>query len=361
MILLKENKQMVAVGQITENTDTDIACFPINSHLVSINVVLVHNTHGIYEDIFGEHIIKTGESLFWPIKLLGRPIRVTLQDKKNEVLSETKPEQKPLPSPVSDLPPTITEDRVFNYGLQVMQLGLFKMQLDDTEHEGDGLRMLRNWKLLMLYGRSKKRGKKYSFEAMRLLTHCKALYTEKTAHKIINGQFVNPKGGEGNNYANDLKQEHLVRCSKVLLRGLCGNKTLKAVSRSTTCAYSLKVCMENFDNQSGITQDSTSHTYGDPKSDIKEMIGILRKLKPFQHKPGRKHDSFPCIPNSQLDKLDPVLLDKWLTRSKKSLAKNSYIDWAENEDGEIDEQYDDLFINDNDEDGNVDQYSDEEI
>lgn len=100
------------------------------------------------------------------------------------------------------------------------------MQLNDTETEGDGQRSLRNWKLLMLYFRSRSRGMKYAFESMRFITFVKALYSERMAHRILHGQFVNAKGGHGNNYANDLKMEHKVRNNKDVLKGMCGNKTL---------------------------------------------------------------------------------------------------------------------------------------
>ena len=83
--------------------------------------------------------------------------------------------------------------------MQLIQLGVFLLQLDDTEREGDGERMMRNWKLLMLYSRSRKRAKKYAFEAMRLITNCYALFSEKMAHRVIHGQFVNPKGRQGTN------------------------------------------------------------------------------------------------------------------------------------------------------------------
>ena len=85
------------------------------------------------------------------------------------------------------------EDRVMNYALQVIQLGVFPMQLNDTEKEGDGERCLMNWKLLILYFRSRNRGMKYAFEAMRLITHTKALLTEHLPHRVIHGQFINTK------------------------------------------------------------------------------------------------------------------------------------------------------------------------
>lgn len=74
------------------------------------------------------------------------------------------------------------DDRLMNYASQCLQLGVMLMQLSDTEKEGDGERSIINWKLLMLYFRSRSHGMKYAFEAMRLITCVKALYTEKTAH-----------------------------------------------------------------------------------------------------------------------------------------------------------------------------------
>ena len=60
----------------------------------------------------------------------------------------------------SNIPPhdRQKDDRVLDYGLQVIQLGTLLMQLHDTEKEGGGERNLRNAKLLMLYFRSRPRG-----------------------------------------------------------------------------------------------------------------------------------------------------------------------------------------------------------
>ena len=138
--------------------------------------------------------------------------------------------------------------------------------------------------------------KKYAFEAMLLITYCRALFTPKMAHRVIHGQFVNPSGGIRKNYANDLKQEHLVKCNKVILRGLCSNKTLKAVTRATQSAYNVKKITNNFDIQSNVTTDSHSHIYGDPSTDIQLMVDVLRKSRPFSYSKGCKHTVFPSFP-----------------------------------------------------------------
>lgn len=259
--------------------------------------------------------------------MIAKPVKVLL------TTPQSSPSSPSLPSPVSDLSPHLKDknDRVLNYGLQVLQLGIFKLQIDDTEREGDGERMLRNWKMLMLFSRSRPRGGKYAFEAMRFITYCRALYTKKMAHRIMHGQFVNPKGGNGNNYANDLKQEHLVKCNKVVLQGLCGNKTLKAVTRVTKSAYSQKIITDNYDAESGIAKESTSHTYGNSGDDVRKMVSTLHGLKPFRYTPGRKHDAYPTISKSPLDQLNPVLLDKWLTRHKRRLAVSSLQNYDEDD------------------------------
>ena len=114
---------------------------------------------------------------------------------------------------------------------------------------------------------------------MHLLTYCRGLLTAKMAHRVIHGQFVNPSGGKGKNYAKNLKQEHLVKYNKIILHGLCGNKTLKAVTRATQSAYNVTKICENFDKQSSIKPESQSHTYGDASTDIKQMAGVLRAVR----------------------------------------------------------------------------------
>ena len=44
-------------------------------------------------------------------------------------------------------------------------------------------------------------------------------------------------GGEGKNYANYLKMEHCIQDNKQLMRAMRGNKTLKAVQRSSSSSY----------------------------------------------------------------------------------------------------------------------------
>ena len=123
---------------------------------------------------------------------------------------------------------------------------------------------------------------KYAFEMMRFITCVKALYTRKVAHRIIHGQFVNWRGGEGKNVANDLKQEHFIKGHKTVLKDLVANRTLT-------------------DRQCQIAPDYTLHTSLSKQDDEREMIEFVHSRKPFVFTSGRKHNSFPTIPKSALD------------------------------------------------------------
>ena len=173
--------------------------------------------------------------------------------------------------------------------------------------------------MLQLYFRSRPRGEKYAFETMRFITYVKRLYTEKIAHRVLHGKFVNPKGGEGSNYANDLKMEHLVGDNKVSLRGLCGNKTLKAVQRCSAAAYGLKECCTQYCNEYDIHPESTKHTHACTTEDVKAMLAIMQQAKPFQYQRGRTLHSFPNVTKSPLDQLDVAPLNTWLTNHKHKL------------------------------------------
>lgn len=323
----------------------------------SDNVVIpTHNVPVVVSAVesSAEGVISVGQLVLWPREQIVLP-RTRSPSSTNAMIHNQDVEQpSKLPSPVSDVDPSAEDDGLMNYALQCIQLGTVLMQLNDTEKEGDGERSLINWKIMMLYFRSRTRGAKYAYEAMRFITFVKALYTERMAHRILHGQFVNEKGGSGNNCANDLRMEMLVKTNKNILQGMCGNKTLTAVQRSTRAAHGLEKIVSTFDEQCGGHPDSTSHTDTCNKDDIKDMIKILHGIKAFDYQPGRKMLSFPNAHRSPLEKLNIRTLHDWLNKHKKRLAKNPLVgcdeDDADEEDDEEDneddeEDYDHIDVN----------------
>lgn len=123
---------ILGVGKVVQST---------TAHSSDLIPVLVAFTEPKANEMFS-----VGKVVLWPKALLaiyGERIQ------KEPAATSVEP-----PSPASSIPTNCTEDRCMNYGLQVMQLGVFLMQLNDTEAEGDGERSIRNWKVLMLYFRA---------------------------------------------------------------------------------------------------------------------------------------------------------------------------------------------------------------
>lgn len=229
-------------------------------------------------------------------------------------------------------------------------MGLFLIQLNDTEREGDGTRSIINWKILLLFFRSRNKGQKYAFESMRFISHIKALYTEKMAHRTIHGRVVNYLGGEGKNVANYLKQEHYVKKNKKYINALGAQKTLNAVSRVTGASHGVDDIVSNLEKQTNIHRQSSKHTVASAEDDERKMIKVLRELKPFTSIPSRKHSNFPNITSSPFDELDSMLLKTWLIKHKSRLARNR------NAAPELEEN---ITESDNDQDDDNDQEEDD--
>ena len=149
------------------------------------------------------------------------------------------------------------------------------------------------------------------------------------------------KGGEGNNVANDLEEEHFGQFDKKLLKRMVAQKTLKAVERSTSASTGLRKIIENFDEKTGVHPPSTAHTYQNAEKDQKEMIALVCGLKPFQEVPGRCHSSFPHMPRNPFDLDDIRILEQWLTTSKQKLSKDPDTPWDNEESGSEDTETDD--------------------
>ena len=321
--MVDDSSNVVALGKTTNVRYS--AQNDRNEQIDYIGVIVVH-----VEKIGTESNITPNTCHMWPIAQIRR---VVLRPPSNQT------QQVPLPQ--STLEPSDEEDRVMNYGLRILQLGVFLMQLNDTEKEGDGDRALRNWKLLMLYFRARSRAMKYAYETMRLITYTKALFSEKMAARILYGQFVNIKGGKGNNVANDLKMEHLIKYNKVILHDLSGNKTLKAIQRNTKATYGLQRIVKVFDEQCKIKPDSTAHTHMSKMEDEKIMLAKLMEIRPFQYNPGRKSKAFPQISKCLLEEVNPVLLDEWLNKHKKRLGENPLVECDSDDEDTSDEETND--------------------
>lgn len=104
------------------------------------------------------------------------------------------------------------EDGVFNYVCAVLGHGLLGFDLHDASQHGDGGRLYRFWKFLLLYFKAAHRTK-YALEAFNLVAQV-ALLTPRVAHELLWNRVCNPHGGVGQNIPLDLEKEYLNRLFK---------------------------------------------------------------------------------------------------------------------------------------------------
>ena len=99
------------------------------------------------------------------------------------------------------------------------------------------------------------------------------------------------------------------------MKAMRGNKSLKAVQRSSSSSHGqMEFCIQ-FDKEFNIPPDSTQHTHAYTTEDVRSMIDIIQQTKPFDH----QLQSFQHISKTPLDKLDVALLHSWLTNHKRKL------------------------------------------
>ena len=154
---------------------------------------------------------------------------------------------------------TIVPDGVFNYASAVLNDGLLMLEFKDAVREGDGPRILRCWKVLLMYFQYAKH-KNYQLKTFHLLADVGAAASNRIVHQLTWSRVVNTCGGKGHNIPLDLHMEHLNRVVKDHVSNLGANVAEKSILQ---CGQSLKGLMEacsNFDEQVNLHKSSTSHT-----------------------------------------------------------------------------------------------------
>ncbi len=201
----------------------------------------------------------------------------------------------------------------------MVELSVFLMQLIDTCKEGDGLRNNINKKRLLLYFKSSS-FTNYAVEMFTSIAQIEALASEEIAHRLTWGRFVNWHGGQGKNIACDMAQEICNRVSKDVVRGMGPNKTAKAMTRASKAAAGIQQIVRRVNDESDIKRVSQVHSHKSSIEDELMMVKDLRKIKPFERKPGRSHAHFDQMQVSPTSTVDMKSLFLWLEKHKKQIA-----------------------------------------
>ncbi len=157
-------------------------------------------------------------------------------------------------------------DGKYNYTRVLCHYAALVMEFLDGWSEGDGTRVLRCWKVVLLHFYSDRRTK-YAFESLRLQFQLASL-PPHIVSQLTWDRFVNTHGGSGHNIPCDLLNEHVNRLFKDIVGNMGSNFTQEASTKAARAVSSLARMAKRFDDQTGIHPQATAHTH---KSDDKDV------------------------------------------------------------------------------------------
>lgn len=214
-------------------------------------------------------------------------------------------------------------DGVFNYASAVLTDGLLLLEFRDAIHEGDGPRIMRCWKFMLLYFFSSGHNK-YALEAFNLLADVHSAASPRLAHQIMWSRTVNTQGRPGHNVPVDLHMEHLNRCLKDSIIGLGANVTENTVVQSSKSLRGVLDVCTNINQACGVTSESMHHTIKGSQTDRDMVIvELTRKSHVFDYIPGRQHYSanfHTCLNIAETVKASSLF--EWIRTQQSKKAKN---------------------------------------
>ena len=192
---------------------------------------------------------------------------------------------------MSDQATVDSGDGVYSYAVEVLSMGLLWHGFHDAIKEGDGDRILRYWKFLLVIFKST-RHKNYAKESVILLHQYYYQLSDRQKMQLLWSRCVNTQGRQGCNIPCDLYMEHLNRRFKTVLRGMGSNKSPARVQRAgQSIQFVHKVC-ETFEKQTAKRQHSDHHPYPSFGKDFQTVIKVLLEENVFTKVQGRQHSTF---------------------------------------------------------------------
>ena len=204
-------------------------------------------------------------------------------------------------------------DTVYAFASELLSLGLLYFEFKDAVKEGDGDRLFRVWKyLLLLFKASNK--KNYAVEAFTLLAQYHMLLPPRLAEQLKWSRFVNVHGLPGHNISCDLHMEHLNRLTKTAIVTLGVNKSEKAIIRVGKSIGTLEGTLKTFDKEHVVPAQSGAHSERSNEKDLKKILKLLQQVRPFQTIEGRKYKSFTNLRPNMIRSLDEQAVKDWMIK-----------------------------------------------
>ena len=212
-------------------------------------------------------------------------------------------------------------DAVYAYSCATLSMCMLAMEFDDGRQLGDGARLIRTMKYMLLYFRST--GKtKYALQILRHLAQVKCFLTPQEAEHAIWDRFVNTKGRPDSNKELDRLIEHKNRIFKTHARHLHGQVQQTTVDRiSKSCQHIDKVLSQQ-DKETARKSSAGKRRQPNQDEDVLKLVDHMHQEHIFAlHQQGRYHQAFPGFTRGYVISVDHRQLHDWMTTTLGDLSR----------------------------------------
>ena len=237
---------------------------------------------------------------------------VQVEDEVNDFTSST-----PNPPQGESKP----EDDVFNYNCALLTDGFLFFNFLDAIKEGDGSRIMRQYKYIMLYCKSDgTHSTKYALECLYQFFLVHSILSQRDSERFTWNRSVNNAGKIGTNIPLDEATEHSNNFIKQGIRNLGPNVTEKAVSRLSFSETSTTTVLSNLDESIKRMLRSGKHVEGSATRDLQELIKRAVDFDVFTQIQGRSYKHFKDFQSNRLESVDASSLYQWINKHKKNIT-----------------------------------------
>ena len=190
----------------------------------------------------------------------------------------------------------------------------------DAIKEGDGMRLMRQYKYFMLYCKADgPHSTKYALECLYQSFLVYSLLSQRDCERFVWNRFINNHDKKGTNIALDEATEHSNNFIKQGIKNLGPNVSERAISRICKAESATSSILENLDES--LKQHAKSGKHSDPskEKDLDELIKRAEDLDIFKETEGRSYRHFYGFKRDRLKDLNGTNLHRWINNHKKNI------------------------------------------
>ena len=164
-------------------------------------------------------------------------------------------------------------DDVYSYNSALLADGLFFANFLDAVKEGNGMRLMRQYKYILLYCRADgNTSNKYALECLYQSFLVYSLLSPRESERFVWNCSIDNQGGKGCNIPHDLEVEHSNRFLKSSAKNLGPNLTERAIQRICQAESGARSLTGNVNHSLNKIRGSGKHTSSSLDNDLDELL-----------------------------------------------------------------------------------------